>query len=205
LRVFRPRRKPNALARRLGIPDRDVVVAHLSNLKKIKRPMDVVESAERALAANMRLTYVIVGDGDCRSPMVEACARKGISDRFRFTGWVDHRDVPAYINLADIVVMPSEFEAQALAYLETQACARVLVASDVAGAREVIVDGQTGLLHRPADIDHLASKTLLAAGDSTLRADIGRQAREAAGAHSQEQWVAAYAAAIEEVVRLHGG
>jgi glycosyltransferase involved in cell wall biosynthesis len=202
--LFRPRPKSNALRRELGIREGDVVVAHISNLKEVKRPMDVVESAERALAKNAGLTYLIVGDGTCRSEMLDACAQKGISDQFRFTGWVDHGNVPDYINLADIVVMPSEFEAQALAYLEAQACARVLVASDVAGAREVIVDGKTGLLHRAGDVDDLASKTLLAAGESTLRADIGRRARDAAMAHSQEDGVAAYAAAIEQVVRLHG-
>jgi glycosyltransferase involved in cell wall biosynthesis len=56
--------------------------------------------------------------------------------------------MPDYINLADIVVMPSAAETQALVYLETQACARLLLASDIPGAREVIVDGETGLLFR---------------------------------------------------------
>jgi glycosyltransferase involved in cell wall biosynthesis len=203
LRMFRPRPKPRSLLRELAIQRDHVVVAHVSNLKRVKRPLDVVGSAERALAENARLTFVVVGDGPCRPSMVAACAQKGISEHFRFTGWVDHREVPEYINLADIVVMPSEFEAQAGVYLQTQACARVLVASDVAGAREVIVDGETGLLHRLGDIDDLASKTLLAAGDSRLRADIGCKARDATLAHSQQDAVAAYDAAIAEVVRQH--
>jgi glycosyltransferase involved in cell wall biosynthesis len=47
--------------------------------------------------------------------------------------------------------MPSDSETQALVYLEAQACARVLLASDVPGAREVMTDGETGLLFRKED------------------------------------------------------
>jgi glycosyltransferase involved in cell wall biosynthesis len=199
VRLFRPGPKSAALRGELAVPEDGVVVAHISNLKRVKRPLDVVGSAERALAENDRLIYVIVGDGACRPAMERECARKGISAYFRFTGWIDHDKVPDYLNLADIVVMPSEFEAQAGAYLETQACARVLLASDIAGAQEVIVDGETGLLHRVGDVDDLASKTLLAASDDTLRAEIGRKAHQAAMAHSHDDGVAAYAAALAEV------
>jgi glycosyltransferase involved in cell wall biosynthesis len=205
LRSFTPGPKPESLLRELVIPDGDVVVAHISNLKPVKRPLDVVESADRALAHNPRLTYLIVGDGVCREAMEDVCARKGIRERFRFTGWVQHRQIPEYLKTADVVVMPSEFEAQALAYIETQACGRVLVASDVAGAREVIDHAQTGLLYRAGNIDDLTSKTLLAAGDPDLRTKIGSQAHRAAAAHSSEAGVAAYAAAIQDVVRLHQG
>jgi glycosyltransferase involved in cell wall biosynthesis len=54
--------------------------------------------------------------------------------------------VPDYINLADVVVMPSEREGQSLVYLEAQACGKLIVASDIPAAREVITDGETGLL-----------------------------------------------------------
>ncbi len=202
---FSPRPRDDGLLRKLAIPDDSIIVVHISNLKMLKRPQDLVSSAERAMQQNPKLLYVIVGDGPCREVMEEACRQKHISESFRFVGWVDYHRVPDYINLADMVVMPSEAEGQALVYLETQACARLILASDIPAAREVIVDGETGLLFRKGDIDDLTTKTLAAAADSTLRAEIGRKARERVKVHCLNDAVAAYVATLEHVVRRHGG
>ena len=198
--AFRPLPRAAGLAAELGIDDGDVVVLHASNLKRVKRPMDLVRSAERALARDPRLLYLVLGKGDAREEMEEACARAGIAGRFRFTGWVDHARVPEYLSLADLVVMTSEFEAQSLAKLEAQACGRCLLSSDVDGARELISDGRTGLLYRAGDVDHLVERTLEAAADPALRERIGGAAREAALGHSREAGIDAYLAAIEGVV-----
>jgi len=201
LRRFAPRPGDERLRRALNISPDDVVLVHASNLKAIKRPLDIVRSAAVTLPRHPRLTYVIVGDGDCRKAMEEACRDAGFAQRFRFTGWIDYAHMADYISLADVVIMPSEFEAQARLYLETQACGRLLLASDVPGAREVVVDGVTGLLFRTGDVEDLAAQTLRAAADPTLRADIGRAARVSAEAHAIDAAVAAYETALRDVVR----
>jgi glycosyltransferase involved in cell wall biosynthesis len=203
LHQFSPHPKNHALLRELAIEDDNIIVMHVSNLKALKRPMDIVHSAEKALRQNPKLVYVIVGDGPCREAMEKACVAKHVSRQFRFVGWVDYLDVPDYINLADIVVMPAEAETQARVYLETQACGRLLLASDIPGAREVIVDGETGLLFRKGDIDDLTAKTLLAAGAPELRTEIGRKARERVKAHSIDNAVAAYVATFRDILRRH--
>lgn len=133
--------------------------------------------------------------------MEEACKKKQISASFKFVRWVDHDRVADYINPGDMVVMPSEAEGQALVYLETQASARLLLASDIPAAREVIVDGETGLLFRKGDIRNLTAKTLLVAGEPKLRAAIGRKARQQVKAHALNNVVATYASALAEVVQ----
>src|SRR5205809_3386112 len=85
-----------------------IVVMHVSNLKPLKRALEIVDSAARALKLNRRLVYVIVGDGFQRQAMEEACRSNGIAEHFRFVGWVEYSRVPAYLNLADLVVMPSD-------------------------------------------------------------------------------------------------
>jgi glycosyltransferase involved in cell wall biosynthesis len=127
LRLFTPRPQNGAMRRRLGLRQDDVSVVHVSNLRAVKRPLDIVESAVLALRQDPRLVYVIVGDGPARSAMEQAARSHGIQHRFRFVGWVEHGQVVDYLNLADIVVMPSEHEGLALVYLESQACGRVLV------------------------------------------------------------------------------
>jgi glycosyltransferase involved in cell wall biosynthesis len=200
---FAPRTGNASLRRELAIRDDDIVVMHVSNMKTLKRTLDIVDSAELALPRSSKLAYVIVGDGPGRAAMEDACRRKGIHGRFRFVGWMEYPRVPDFISLADIVVMPSEAEAQARVYVETQASGRVLVASDIPAAREVIADGETGLLFRKGDAGDLARKTLLAAGDPGLRLEIGRRARERVQAHSLDTAVAAYAATLGRVVQQH--
>jgi glycosyltransferase involved in cell wall biosynthesis len=200
---FYPSSRKETLLQALRIPADAIIVAHISNLKALKRPLDVVHSARKALHQNSRLIYLIVGDGAMRNTMEEACRDYQISSSFRFVGWVDYDDIPDYVNLADIVVMPSEAEARALVYLETQACGRVLVASDIPAAREVIIDKETGLLFPNGDVDGLAAKTLLAANDSTLRVEIGRRARESVLAWRMKDLVNAYEATLKHVVMQH--
>jgi glycosyltransferase involved in cell wall biosynthesis len=197
---FSPRPKPADLLRQLGLRDDHVVVAHVAHFKEVKRSLDVVASAERVLRGNAGVAYVMLGDGPCRMAMEERCRREGILDRFRFVGWVDHARVPDYLNLADVVVMPSEHEALPLVYLETQASGRVILASDIPAAREVIEDGQTGLMFRMGDVDGLAAQTLRAVGDAGLRAAIGRRARQSVKAYDLERTVASYEEALWEVV-----
>ncbi len=203
LEQFAPRSRLEPLRGALGLRGHDLVVAHVSGLTALKRPLDIVASAELALRENPRLVHVIVGDGPMREAMEDACRRAGLLERFRFVGWVGHRRVAEYLSLADLVVMPSESEGQALVYLETQACGRLVLASDIPGAREVIVDGETGLLFRKGDIANLAAKTLLAAGDESLREAIGRNARKVVEAHRLEAVVARYEAALVEAVQQH--
>ena len=112
------------------------------------------------------------------------CARAGVAEHFRFTGWVPHHEVVRYMNLSDIVVMPSAAEALALSSISRhKPAAALLVASDVAGAREVVDDGMTGLLFPVGDIDGLTardaagrSRSRLCAGDRRPRARCRRVA-----------------------------
>jgi glycosyltransferase involved in cell wall biosynthesis len=199
LAKFSPRPKNPALLTRLGIADGQPIVAHLSNLKALKRPMDIVDAARVVLRQRPDTIWMVVGDGPCREVMKQACVTEPLSGCFRFVGWVEHDLVPDYINLADMVVMPSESEAFALIYLETQACGRTLIASDIAAARHVIDDGQSGILFRKGDIGDLSAKIISVAGNPSLRAAIGKQARQSAMNHDLARWVTAYDTTIREL------
>jgi glycosyltransferase involved in cell wall biosynthesis len=197
---FTPRPKDRDLMEELGIEPDALVVAHVSKLNPLKRPLDVVLAAERALSAEPRLLALILGDGPLRKEMEEAAAERGIGGRFRFAGWLDHAAIPRHLSLADVVVMPGEFEGRSLVYLETQACGRVLLASDIQSAREVVVDGKTGLLFRTGDVAHLAARLLEILSDARLRETIGHQARHVAERYALEDVVAAYEALFRDII-----
>jgi glycosyltransferase involved in cell wall biosynthesis len=178
----------------------DVTVLHVSNLKAVKRPMDLVYSAELALESEPRLCYVVVGDGVYREVMERECRRRDLVPRFHFVGWVDYSQIPAYMRRADLVVSMSESEGLSRVYLEAQASSRPLLASDIPPAREVIEDGVTGMLFRKGDAGDLAAKTVLVARDSKLRSEIGLKARERVEAHSLDRAVDRYLASFDACI-----
>lgn len=200
---FAPRSRPERLSRALGIHPQDVVVLHASNLKPVKRAGDIVDSALPALAKDSRLMYVMVGDGGCRPDLEAMVTARGLQDRFRFTGWVDYQEMPEYMALADMVVMPSEREQQARVYLETQSAGRTLIASDIPGSRAIVTHRRTGLLYPTGDVGALAEQVLTAAGAPSVRKSIGVQARSRVASQSVERISALVAATAENLVGKH--
>jgi glycosyltransferase involved in cell wall biosynthesis len=163
--------------------------------------LDLVEAAQIALREERRLAFVVVGDGPYRGEIEAACAERGVRAAFRFTGWVGHDEVPRLINAADIVAMPSAGEAQALIYLETQACGRTLIASDIPAALEVVDHGQNGLLFPAGDAPALAGQILRAARDRKLRERIGSEGRRRVALHSLDRVVEAYDELLRRTAR----
>jgi len=175
---FVPGTRNGRLADKLDIGIGDTVVLHASHLHDWKRPLDLVYSARKALQHNQTLLYLIVGDGPEKQSMESACHRLNVRDRFRFAGWIEYSAMPDYMLLADIVVMPSDFEGMARVYLEAQACGRALLASDIPAASEVVEDGLTGMLFRRGDVNELAKKTAILASDPIQRQTLGENARK---------------------------
>src|SRR5262249_28876007 len=167
---FAPSTKSYDLPCALDLARDDVIVLHASNFKPVKRIGDLIDAAAIASQSNVRLRYVLLGDGLEHAGMVEACARRGLIDRFRFPGWVPHGQMIDYLNLADMLVLPSESEAMSLALLEAQACGKLVLASDIPASRGLIRDGETGLLFPVGDAARLAATMLRAADHPPLRA-----------------------------------
>ncbi|MCP4330905.1 MAG: glycosyltransferase family 4 protein [Alphaproteobacteria bacterium] len=179
-----------SLRHALALQDNAIVVLHASHLGPVKRCHDIIRSAAQACPADDRLVYVFVGDGQGLADLKQFSEEQGVSERCRFVGWVSHGRMPAYLNLADLVVMPSEAEVQSLVYLEAMACERVLVASDIPAAREILDDGESGLLFPGGAVDRLTNLTLALASSADRRAEIGRNARRRVAAHGLESVVA---------------
>jgi glycosyltransferase involved in cell wall biosynthesis len=200
LKRFTRLRKSEALRERLRIDGASVVVAHISNLKPLKRAEDLVAAAGLLADCMPALVYVVLGTGPERQKLRESVDERGLERRFRFVDWVEHELVPEYMNLADMVVMPSAAEAQALVYLEAQACGRVLLASDIPAAREVVEDGTTGLLFPVGDVQALATMIARVASNPGQRAEIGRNAAERARRNAVASTVSAYETLLFELL-----
>jgi len=196
---FRPGPGNPELLERLKIPSDHLVVLHASNMKELKRPRDLLAAAEIVKKTESRVTWIMVGDGPILNDVRRLCRDRGLDDQFRFTGWVDHMTMPGWFNLADLVVMPSAREGLALVYLEAQASGCVLLASDIPAAREVITDGDNGLLFPPGNAAEIAGQVLRLGRDPVTRRQIGERARETVHNHRLGASVSRHLRILEEV------
>ncbi len=101
----------------------------------------------------------------------------GLRDRVTFAGEVTHEDVPAMLRRLDIFAMPSTWEGFGVSALEASAMELPVVASDIHGIPDVVLDGTSGLLVPPADARALADAIARLAGDAALRRTMGAAGR----------------------------
>jgi glycosyltransferase involved in cell wall biosynthesis len=108
-------------------------------------------------------------------------------------------DVPQILRATDVLVLASKgWEGLPLTVLEAMASSLPVVASDVGGTREAIVDGETGLLFPPGDATALAQGILSLAGDPLLALQMGQRGLARVREHFTFQRMARETAALYE-------
>jgi glycosyltransferase involved in cell wall biosynthesis len=118
----------------------------------------------------------LAGQGPMEGEYRRTVRELGLEEEVEFAGLVE--DMAAYYRSLDVYVQPSwSAEGLPLSILEAMSSACCVVAADVAGAREAVRDGETGLLVRSRDVGGLAAALRRACADEKLRLRLGRAAR----------------------------
>lgn len=101
-----------------------------------------------------------------------------IQDKVKFLGSLNPNQVQSYYRVADVFVLPSTYEGFPLVILEAMASQKPVVAFDVGGNSEAIIEGQTGYLAEKGDHETMASKIVLLLKNLDLRKRIGENGRK---------------------------
>ena len=160
--------------------DVDHVVLIVGHLSEIKGYPTFLEAAARVRATRPRTRFLALGGETTTQGYAETLRTMadglGLGTSIEFLGW--RQDVPEILRAADVMVLPSLAEGLPLAVLEAMASGLPVVASNVDGTPEVVVDGETGLLVQPGDPDAVAGKILTLLGDAGLRSRMGAAGRQ---------------------------
>jgi glycosyltransferase involved in cell wall biosynthesis len=175
---------PTARARTratLGVPA-DAPVAGTVAVFRVQKRLDLwLEAAARIARALPAARFLLIGDGPLRAELEARAAALGLGDAVHFVGL--QTDVRAYLAAMDVYLLSSDFEGLPLGLLEAMAAERPAVATMVGGVPEVVVDGRTGTLVRPRDVDGLADATTALLAEPELRRRMGLAARARADRH----------------------
>ncbi len=125
-------------------PEGEKVLVHVSNFRPVKNSPRVVEIFSALRHEGHAVKLLLVGDGPDRSVSERVAREHGVYEDIRFLG--KQEPVEEILSIADIFVMPSETETFGLAALEAMACNVPVVASQIGGLPELVIDGETGFL-----------------------------------------------------------
>jgi glycosyltransferase involved in cell wall biosynthesis len=179
---FRADESPAGLLDRCGCRPGEFVIGCFGRVEPMKGQASLVEAAGKVMARHRDVMLLLCGeltDESYREYCEGICRRYGIADRVRFMG---HRsDVAEVLSAADIAVLPSlSGEAFPRAVIEAMAMGKPVVATDVGGTREAIVEGVTGFVVPPGDPEALADRIGRLVETEAMRAAMGQAARRRA-------------------------
>jgi glycosyltransferase involved in cell wall biosynthesis len=176
LQKFRPVEGGVRVKRSLGINNKQCVL-FVGKLIPRKGLLFLIEAAKQIVRERSETAFVVVGDGPLKNYLVAYLKKANLSSNFVFLGEVNEKVLPALYNCADVFALPSIQEGQGIALLEAQATAKPVVAFDVSGVNEAVLDKETGLLVRPSSRE-LANAILSLLSNTSLREKMGNKGRE---------------------------
>jgi len=138
---------------------------------------NMLQAFARVLERHPGTRLLIAGDGPLRPSMEFLAGELGIAERVSFLGI--RRDIPELMNAADAYVMSSSWEGMPMVLLEAHAAGLPVVATDVGGNGEIVLDGVTGFLVPPGESDSLAQAMMrlmnLPPEERNRMGELGRQ------------------------------
>ncbi|HEY7050798.1 MAG TPA: glycosyltransferase family 4 protein [Mycobacterium sp.] len=130
---------------------------YFGRLEYEKGVHDLIAALPRIRRTHPGTTLTIVGNGTQRHWLVEEARRHHVLKATRFVGHFDHDGLLQALRDTDAVVLPSHYEPFGIVALEAAAAGAPLVASNVGGLGEAVIDGQTGTSFAPRDVSGLAA------------------------------------------------
>jgi glycosyltransferase involved in cell wall biosynthesis len=151
----------------------DTIIALIGHLGVEKGHIFFLESAKIILENNHAISFIIVGDGYMMDELIHKTREIGIEEHVIFTGF--RNDMPNIMSSIDILVLPSINEGMPMVILEAMSASKPVVATNVGGIPEMIVDGKTGYLVPPCDVNRLAEAVIRLLNDPEKLKDFGNE------------------------------
>jgi len=189
----------------LGVGDDEVLVGYLGSYAFYHDAVRLVLSAGILRGCGIRGIRVLMVGGGEEYPRCRAAAEQMglLGSQIIMLPGVPAREVPALLSSLDVAVLPGSTDIICpIKILEYMSAELPTLAPDYPCNREVIRDGDTGMLFPPKDEHALADRIRVLAGDTALRQRLGLRAREEV--IGRYTWKKTWGAALDEMLRRNG-
>ena len=153
-------------------------IGFIKHLIKKYGPEYLIKSVAEIRKNFDNVELIMVGHGEMKDDLKKLAKNLGIENCVKFTGYICNEKIPSILSCLDICVMPSIIEAFGVSAIEAQAMEVPVVASKVGGIPEVVLDGVTGILVEPENIEELKSAIKKLIENPLLRKNMGKAGRK---------------------------
>jgi len=157
------------------------LVIHISNFRPVKRVEDVIKSFYH-IWKEIPAILVMVGDGPDKSKAIDLVKQLGMKNDVYFLGVI--KNIVPIINMADLLLLPSQTESFGLVILEAMAAGVPVVANNVGGIPEVVENGVTGFLVPAGDTEAMGQYAL----EILKNKELYKQMRKSAHKRAREKF-----------------
>jgi phosphatidyl-myo-inositol dimannoside synthase len=180
---FRPHESSLEFRRRiLGWRENDHIILSVGNLVERKGHDMVIKALPLIRKVKPDVTYLIVGNGPYKKHLEWLASSLGVQEKVIFAGRVSDEELPDFYSLCDVFTMPSrerpdscDVEGFGLVYLEAGASGKAVVGGRSGGVEDAVIDGFTGLLVDPYDVEGLCFTLTELLSNDQLRTKLGKQ------------------------------
>ena len=175
--VSRFTRKPIDAFKKMIAPNGERVIMHASNFRKLKRIPDVIKIFKE-VNDKIPSRLMLVGDGPERPAAEDLCRELNLFDEVRFVG--KQEQMEDILAIADLFLLPSEYESFGLAALEAMAAGVPVVTTNAGGLKEINIPGETGYMGEVGDVKAMGQQAIkILRDDAVLKQFKGRAAKHA--------------------------
>jgi glycosyltransferase involved in cell wall biosynthesis len=151
------------------------VVGTVARLHRQKGVVYLLRAAEQIHKRRPEAKIVVVGGGELEKQLRREARIKGIDGYFLLLG--ERKDARELLSLFDVFVLPSLWEGLPLVLIEAAAMGKPIIATDIEGVREAIIDGENGILVAPKNPEKIAAAVIRLLGNSADAGRLGERAK----------------------------
>lgn len=158
------------------------IILYVGRINRVKGITLLIEAFSLVIKKHkVKANLILVGPVDDQiylNTLREIISSLDIDKHIIFFGPVDHESLPEIYSSADVLVLSSLYESMGYVLLEAQACGCPVVATNIGGMSEVLINGQTGYLVERNDVEGMADRISLILCDEETRKEFGKNGRE---------------------------
>lgn len=190
--------KPMDAFKKAIAPNGEKIILHASNFRKVKRIADVIYTFNK-IKKSIPSKLLLVGDGPERHMAEDLCRELGIIEETRFLG--KQQDMEDIYAIADLFLLPSEYESFGLAALEAMAAGTPVIATNTGGIPEIITHGKNGYLSGIGDVEQMSHQAISILSNDQVLNRFSEEARKQAESFDIHKIVPKYEDLYQRVLK----
>lgn len=166
------------LKKKLGIKADALVVGTLARLFHFKGYDHIVKIAGEVILKVPNTMFLLIGDGVLKDSLNKEIAKAGLKEYFVFAGLISPEQIPGYLSIVDVLMHLSLREGLPRSVVQSLASGKPAIAFNLDGTPEVLINGKTGYITEPDEIDKVGEYLVSLLLDKSLREELGKNGRE---------------------------